>query len=92
MPPSETRTNLRPSELAIDFASDVLPTPGGPRKQRIGPLHVGIQLADRKVLDDAVLHLLEPRVVGVEHFLRSAQVERRLRSAWPTGSATSQSR
>src|ERR1700709_2500856 len=31
------RTNLRPIALAIDWPSDVLPTPGGPTRQRIGP-------------------------------------------------------
>ena len=36
-PPTEMRVNLRPSVRAIDFPSDVLPTPGGPTKQRIGP-------------------------------------------------------
>ena len=36
-------------------ASDVLPTPGGPTKQRIGPLIVGVQLAHGQVLEDAVL-------------------------------------
>ena len=36
-PPSEMRTKLRPSARAIDCPSEVLPTPGGPTKQRIGP-------------------------------------------------------
>jgi len=31
-------------EWAIDFASDVLPTPGGPRKQRMGPFTSGFSL------------------------------------------------
>ena len=31
------RTNLRPSARAIDCPSEVLPTPGGPTKQRIWP-------------------------------------------------------
>src|SRR3982751_5742785 len=44
MPPSDTRTNLRPSDSAIDRASDVLPTPGGPTKHRIGPLRFGFSL------------------------------------------------
>ena len=33
------------------------------------------QLAHREVLDDALLHLLEPRVVGVEHLPRGRDVE-----------------
>ena len=36
-PPTEMRTNLRPSAVAIEWPSDVLPTPGGPTKQRICP-------------------------------------------------------
>ena len=42
MPPSDTRTNLRSNECAIDFASEVLPTPGGPTKQRMGPFRLEI--------------------------------------------------
>src|SRR5687767_15882951 len=38
------RTNLRPSDCAIDRASEVLPTPGGPTKHRIGPFIVGFSL------------------------------------------------
>jgi hypothetical protein len=37
-PPSETLTNFLFKASAIEFAKDVLPTPGGPTKQRIGPL------------------------------------------------------
>jgi hypothetical protein len=36
MPPSDTRTKRRPIAAAIERPSDVLPTPGGPTKQRIG--------------------------------------------------------
>jgi hypothetical protein len=36
-PPSEMRTNLRPSARAMLLPSDVLPTPGGPMRHRIGP-------------------------------------------------------
>ena len=36
-PPSETRTNFRPSARATDSPSDVLPTPGGPTSVRIAP-------------------------------------------------------
>jgi hypothetical protein len=31
------RTKFRPVALAIDLPSEVLPTPGGPTRQRIGP-------------------------------------------------------
>ena len=36
-PPRLSRTNLRPMARAMDWPSEVLPTPGGPTKQRIGP-------------------------------------------------------
>src|SRR5687768_7879338 len=36
------RTNLRPSDVAIDRASEVLPTPGGPTKHKIGPFTAGL--------------------------------------------------
>ena len=35
-PPSDMRTNSRPVALAIDLPSEVLPTPGGPTRQRSG--------------------------------------------------------
>ena len=35
-PPKATRAYFLPSALAIDFPREVLPTPGGPYKQRIG--------------------------------------------------------
>src|SRR5438045_787821 len=34
------RTNLRFVARAIDWPSDVLPTPGGPTRQRIGPFRI----------------------------------------------------
>ena len=41
-PPSEIRTNLRPSARAMDWPRLVLPTPGGPTKQRIGSRAVAV--------------------------------------------------
>ena len=41
MPPSEMRWNARPSARAMERPSEVLPTPGGPTKQRIGSLPAG---------------------------------------------------
>ena len=35
--------NGLPSALAIDFPSEVLPTPGGPTKHRIGPFGLAIR-------------------------------------------------
>ena len=37
-PPSEKRTKSRPVALAIDLPSEVLPTPAGPTRHRIGPV------------------------------------------------------
>src|SRR5215472_8510794 len=37
-PPSDTRTKSRPVARAIDLPSEVLPTPGGPTRHRIGPV------------------------------------------------------
>ena len=41
MPPNERRTYLRPVARAMERARDVLPTPGGPTKQRIGAFESG---------------------------------------------------
>ena len=69
------RTNLRPSARAIEWPSDVLPTPGGPTKQRIWPETSLLELRDREVLDDPVLDLLEVEVVVVEDRARVIEVE-----------------
>jgi hypothetical protein len=37
-PPRERRANFLPIARAIDLQIEVLPTPGGPTRQRIGPL------------------------------------------------------
>ncbi|MEZ5321827.1 MAG: hypothetical protein R2698_07115 [Microthrixaceae bacterium] len=47
----------------------------------VGGAFVGVlaaldaELADRELLDDAVLHVAEPVVVGVEHLARRGEVE-----------------
>ena len=38
IPPKETRVKCLPKDLAIDLATEVFPTPGGPCKQMIFPL------------------------------------------------------
>jgi hypothetical protein len=70
---------LRPSARAIDWPSDVLPTPGGPTKQRIGPERSFFSF----VLEDPLLDLLEVVVVFVEHGARVDQVEVVLRDLVP---------
>ena len=75
------RTNLRFIARAIDWPSEVLPTPGGPTKQRIGPLicnrsrFVGLQLPHRQILDDPFFDLVEIVVVFVEHLARFDGIE-----------------
>ena len=70
----------------MDSPSDVLPTPGGPTSARMAPglrrlradvvdAALGPQLADGEVLDDALLHLVEAGVVGVEDGAGDADVE-----------------
>ena len=92
-PPSDMRTKRRPSARAIDLPSEVLPTPGGPTKHRIGPLLLAGQLEHRQVLDDALLDLAQAEVVLVEDASRP-----RAMSSWSRGrpcchgSDTSQSR
>ena len=58
---------------AIDSPIEVLPVPGGPIRVRIAPERalvgdpaLGAQLADRDVLGDPVLDVLETGVVGVQ--------------------------
>jgi hypothetical protein len=60
------RTKGRPVASAIDWPSEVLPTPGGPARQRIVPRLVARELEHGHVLEDALLHLVEAVVVVVE--------------------------
>ena len=59
---------------AIDLASDVLPTPGGPTKQMIEPFGLLDELAHGEELEDALLDLLEAVVVLVEDLLGAVDV------------------
>jgi hypothetical protein len=63
------RTNSRPVALAIDLPSEVLPTPGGPTRHRIGPFSLFVRALHGEIFEDALLDLLEAVVVGVEHLL-----------------------
>ena len=78
------------SARAIDSPTDVLPVPGGPieREDRARALvlldsAVLAQLAHGQVLDDPVLHVLEPGVIGVEHLAGVGGVEALLRALAP---------
>ena len=81
-PPSDIRTNSRPSARAIDSPIDVLPVPGGPISVRIAPDLLVLrdpallpELAHGEVLDDAILDVLEPVVIRVEDLAREHRVE-----------------
>ena len=52
-----------------------LSDPGRTDEAENRPLHVGVQLAHRQVLEDAVLRLLETRVVAVERLPRARQID-----------------
>ena len=54
---------------AIDWPSEVLPTPGGPTRHRIGAFTLVDALLHGEVLEDALLDLLEAVMVLVEHLL-----------------------
>ena len=69
-----------PLELAAEgagdrFAEAGLADPGGPDEAEDRPRRVRVQFADREVLEDPVLHLLEVVVVGVEDLARVGDVE-----------------
>ncbi len=98
MPPSDMRTNSRPSARAIEWPSEVLPTPGGPTKHRIGSRLVGarraratsfgalavlLQAAHRQIFEDAVLDLFQVVVVFVQHLAGIGNVNRLARALVP---------
>ena len=74
-PPSETRMNSRPSERAIDLPSEVLPTPGGPTRQRIGPFLPGASLRTARYSRMRFFTFLQVVVIGVEDLARLVQVQ-----------------
>ena len=80
------RVNFRPSVFAIDWPSEVLPTPGGPDEAEDRPREVALlELRDREVLDDPVLDLVQVVVVGIEHLAGLDEVEVVLRLLVPAG-------
>ena len=71
----------------------VLPTPGGPTKQRIGLRMLLLrELAHRHVLEDALLHLRQAVVVAVEHLRAASREVEVVVGRFVHGSVTSQSR
>ena len=75
MPPSDTRTNFRSSELAIDFGQRRLAHSRRAREAEDRPLHRRVELPHREVLENAVLRLLETGVIRVEHGLGARQID-----------------
>ena len=61
---------------AIDWPSEVLPTPGGPTKHRIGALPVGREFPHGEIFDDPPLDLVEIVVIVVEDAARFFDVDR----------------
>ena len=91
-PPSEMRTYLRPIARAIDFAIDVLPTPGGPENSRMRPFVLGLpfgELVDREELEHAILHVAEAVVILVEDLRGLARRRGARRCACPTAAPRS---
>ena len=84
------RTNSRPSALAIELAERGLADAGRADEAEDRPSTIRIQLAHRQVLEDAVLHLLQAVVVGVEHLAGVGDVDDVL-GRLVHGTATSQS-
>ncbi len=92
MPPTLMRSNLRPSAAAIERPSDVLPTPGGPTKQRIEPRASGFSRRTARNSRMRSLTRLDVVVVGVEHLARVVEVEVVLRLDLSHGSVAIHSR
>ena len=65
--PERVRDRLRQRGLA---------NPGRAEEAEDRALDVGVELADRQVLEHAILDLLEARVIGVEHVLGALQIDR----------------
>ena len=74
-PPTEMRANLRPSARAIDMPERRLADSGRADEAEDRAGEVVLQLRDRQVLDDPLLHLVEVEVVLVEDLPRALEVE-----------------
>ena len=51
----------------MDCPREVLPTPGGPTKHRIGALAVGLSLRTPQLFEDTLFDILEVEVIFVKH-------------------------
>ena len=80
------RTNLRPSARAIDWPSEVLPTPGGPTKQRIWPETSLRSFATARCSTIRSFTFSRSKWSSVEHLARVARGRGCPRSNVPHGS------
>ena len=74
MPPRLIRDKLSSSASAIDWPRLVLPTPGGPRKQRIAPA-LRIQFPYRQIFDQPLLNFFQIVMIPVQDLLRLIEVQ-----------------
>ena len=63
------RMNLRFVARAIDWPSDVLPTPGGPTRHTESGPSACVRAAAPQDIQDPLLDLLEAEVIGIQNFL-----------------------
>jgi hypothetical protein len=75
MPPSDIRSNSRPTARAIERPREVLPTPGGPTKSRIGLFESGPQFHYGKRLKNALLYVFKPIVIFIKYFSGLGKIE-----------------
>ena len=69
-PPRLIFTNFLSRLLAIDFARDVLPTPGGPTRQRIGALRLPVICLTARYSMILSLTFSQKRIPRVQGFLK----------------------
>ena len=60
---------------AIDWPSEVLPTPGGPTKHKIGAFARWIPLQNAQVLQNSFFDFLQAKVIFIEHAARMRNIE-----------------
>ena len=59
---------------AMDLPKEVLPTPGGPTKQRMGPLRSRFKLKDGQIFEHALLDFFQVVVVFIQDLLGALDV------------------
>ena len=82
-PPSDRRTNLRPKRTRNRLAQRSFADARRSDEAKDRPLHAGLQPAHRQVVQNAVLHLLQIVVIGVENLLRLRDIDLAARRLLP---------